>query len=270
MSNGSKIVKGMQLVRVLFGVLIVGFMLTGCMMEPQTVKLPASSWGDNYFYSYEPPEKRDLGSVKITMAVVNPYFSDKAAIDPAFAKVAKGFVKSMAIDMDKIIIAKGFTVTGPFESLDMMTYPDKKNANLTLTPMIILNAQIRDISGWGNRTDGGLTKSVEVRVDGWVVLEMREPMSSEKIWIKKIEVAEMTESVEMIAQKVPVYAKDHPLFPVGYNPGRLLYDGRPDAMAGMMKKMYPIIMQTAWKYIDTDEILALKIKADEIRALKRY
>lgn len=200
---------------------------------------------------------------------MSPYFSEKATIDPIYSKVAKGFVKSMAVDLDKIIIAKGMTITGPFENLDIMTYPDKKNANLTLTPVILINTQSRDITGWNDREDGGLIKTVEVKIDGWVVLEMREPLSSEKIWIKKIEVAEMAETAEIIAEKVPIYGRSG-FIPIGYNVGRILYDSRPDAMANMMKKMYPAVMQTCWKYIDAEEVLVLDEKAKEIRSLKRY
>ena len=270
MSNGLKIGKSNATIIIIIGIFTtIGFMLA-CGPPSRVVKLPESKWGEKYFYSYEPPEKKAPGSVKITMAIVNPYFAEKAAIHPIYSKVAKGFAKSMAIDLDKIIIAKGMTITGPFESLDMMTYPDKKNANLTLTPGILINTQSRDISQWASREEGGIRKTVEVKIDGWVVLEMREPLSSEKIWIKKIEVAEMAETPEIIAEKVPVYRKQGDIIPAGYRPGNLLYDGRPDAMANMMKKMYPAIMQTCWKYIDSEEIVVLDEKAKEIRSLKRY
>lgn len=269
MSNGLKIGNGIVLITIIVGILAVVGIMSACAPQ-QIVRLPVSPWGDKYFYSYEPPEKRATGSVKVTIAIVSPYFSEKATIDPIYSKVAKGFVKSMAVDLDKIIIAKSMTITGPFENLDIMTYPDKKNANLTLTPVILINTQSRDIAGWNNREDGGLIKTVEVKIDGWVVLEMREPLSSEKIWIKKIEVAEMAETTEIIAEKVPVYRRSTDFIPIGYNAGRILYDGRPDAMANMMKKMYPAIMQTCWKYIDAEEVLVLDEKAKEIRSLKRY
>jgi len=269
MINGLKFRNSTATVIIIIGILAVVGIMSACAPQ-QIVRLPVSPWGDKYFYSYEPPEKRATGSVKVTIAIVSPYFSEKATMDPIYSKAAKGFAKSMAIDLDKIIIAKGLTITGPFENLDTMTYPDKKNANLTLTPVILINTQSRDISGWNNREDGGIMKTIEVKIDGWVVLEMREPLSSEKIWIKKIEVAEMAETTEIIAEKVPVYRRPSDFIPIGYNAGRILYDGRPDAMANMMKKMYPVIMQTCWKYIDAEEVLVLDEKAKEIRSLKRY
>lgn len=80
---------------------------------------------------------------------------------------------------------------------------------------------------------------------------------------------EMTENADIIAEKIPVYQQGRSL-PVGYRHGNILHDGRPDAMANMMKKMYPAIMQTCWKYIDAEEVLVLDEKAKEIRSLKRY
>jgi len=269
MSNGLKINRGMAIMIIVIGILsLIGIILACAVPPSQVIKPPVSQWGDNYFYAYEPPEKA-VGSVKVTMAIVNPYFSEKLA-GGIYGKVARGFSKSMAIDLDKIIVAKGMTVTGPFESLDMMTYPDKKNADLTLTPEIFINVQSRDITDWEMKGSDWFIKTVEVKVDAWVVLMMREPLSSEKIWIKKIGVGEMAESAEIWAQVMDMGPRPEYPYIRKYGPGRYLYDGTKDAVANIIKKMYPNIMQTTWRYLDTQEILVLKEKAEEIKKLKRY
>jgi len=271
MTNGFRIMKFMVTLVLLTGILI----LAGCATLPTAEKsaLPVSPWGEKYFYKYEPPETKAPGSVKITLAIVNPFFGGGTKIDPIYSKVAEGLSKSMAIDLDKIIVAKGMTVTGPFESLDMMTYPDKKNADLSLTPEFFINVQGRDITGWGGK-EGWFAKTVEVKVEGWVVLILREPLTSEKIWVKKIEVGEKTEQAEIYAEKVPVGSKPGvitiPVPWLQYQPGTIVYDGRPDAVANAVKKIYPEIMHTAWRHLYTQEILILKEKAQEIRRLKRY
>lgn len=271
MSSGLKIIK----VFAILIILAITLVAAACTLLHPVEKspLPVSPWGDKYFYKYEPPETRAPGSVKITLAIVSPCFAGKAPIDPIYSKVADGLSKSLAIDLDKIIISKGMTVTGPFENLDMMTYPDKKNADLSLTPEFLINVQTRDITGW--RDEGGwFRKTVEVKVDGWVVLMMREPLSSEKIWVKKIEVGEKVEKAEIYAERVPINSKPGVItIPVPwqqYQPGTIKYDGRKDALANIVKKMYPEIMQTSYRYLNTDEILVLKEKAAEIRKLKRY
>lgn len=269
MSNGLKIGKGVATLIIGIGILAAVGIMLAC-VPSQTVRksLPVSPWGDKYFYSYEPPEKQ-MGSIPLTIAIVDPSFP-KVELDPIYRKVAKGFAKSMAIDLDKIIVAKGMTVTGPFENLDMMTYPDKKNAVLSLTPEIFINVQTSDITGWRRETLDWFVKSVQVKVDVWVTLIMREPLSSEKIWIKKIEVGEDVESAEIYAGVVDLGPEPGYKYVRRYGPGKVLYDGRTDAVASIIKKMYPKIMDTIWRYINTEEILVLKEKAEEIRSLKRY
>jgi len=51
---------------------------------------------------------------------------------------------------------------------------------------------------------------------------------------------------------------------------KLIYDGKIDAMASALEKMYPIILEQFEKYLDTEEMLQLKKKGQEIRALKVY
>jgi len=271
MSNGLKLGNGKASVIMVLGVLAVVGIMLAC-APPQSVRpLPQSSWGGNYLYSWKTPEKKSAASVPVTIAIVAPNFSERANLDPVYRKVVKGFSKSMAIDFDKIIVAKGMTVTGPFESLDMMTYPDKKNADLSLTPEITVNVQNKDITGWRRESYERTAKTVKVKVDVWVKLMLREPLSSEKIWIKKIEVGEMAGEAEIIAARIEVGQEPGFLGPVPvYGAGKILYDGRPDAVANIIKKMYPKIMQTVWRYINTEEILVLKDKAKEIRELKRY
>jgi hypothetical protein len=253
---------------IFFGIAVVVGIILAC-TPPQIIKIPVSTWGDNYFYEYEPPETKTPASVRVTLAIVNPDFSQRASFDLIYDKVAKGLSRSIAIDLDKIIIAKGMTITGPFESLDMMTYPDKKNADLSLTPEFLINTQTRDISYW-QRHSQGFVKSVEVKVDGWIALILREPLSSEKIWIKKIGVGEAAERTEIYADLQDMGIKPGYNYVHEFGPGSIVYDGRKDALANIIKKMYPKIMNTAWNYLNTEELLILKEKAQEVRKLKRY
>jgi len=259
---------------VLFLTLGVFIIFNSCVpLTAERKPLPVSPWKDKFFYQYEPPEKRPAGSVRVTLAIVSPAFGGNKMLDNIYSKVASGLARSMAIDLDKIIISKGMTVTGPFESLDLMTYPDKKNADLSLTPEFFINVQTRQMGHWEDR-DGWFIQAWDVRIDGWVVLILREPLSSEKIWIRKIEVGEKSERAEVYAERVLAGSKPGvvvlPVPWAQYQPGNIQYDGRVDAVANVIKKMYPEIMQTAWRYLDINEILILKEKAEEIRKLKRY
>lgn len=256
---------------------------------PPPPQLPVSHWGDNYFYNYEPQTKQPPASIKATVIVVNPFYKDaeSSLIDPIYVQVGKGFSKSMGVDLDKIIIAKGMTSVGPYLTLDDVTYPDKKNADITLAPRVFITTDTK-YEDWayvyysGKNFGDKITvkqRIFEMKIGGWVAYEMREPLSGEKMWVKKLEMEERraVKGLE-IYEAIPVYETryggQYNNIPyealVRYNDGKMLYNGRAEALADALKDYYPLIMEKAWTYLDTDEILNLKGKTKEIRELKRY
>ncbi|MDP2683298.1 MAG: hypothetical protein Q8P28_10985 [Deltaproteobacteria bacterium] len=255
---------------------------------PPPPPLPVSHWGDNYFYNYEPPKKLPPASIKATVIVVNPFYKDaeSSLIDPIYAQVGKGFSKSMGVDLDKIIIAKGMTSVGPYLTLDDVTYPDKKNADITLAPRVFITTDTK-YDEWAyvyysgkNLEDSKITvkeRKFEMKIGGWVAYEMREPLSGEKMWVKKLEMEGSVVRGMEIYEAIPVYETryggQYNNIPyqhlVRYDQGKM-YTGRADAVADALKDYYPVIMEKAWTYLDTDEILNLKGKTKEIRELKRY
>lgn len=271
-SEGIKVEKEIAAIIIIAGLIAAVGIMLACAPPQQAVRQTRASWGENYSYSYEPPEKKVAKSVPITIAVVNPFYKDpeNALGKEIYSKVGRGFSKSMAVDMDRIIVTKGMTVKGPYADIEDMTFPDKKSTDLTLTPKVFVIAQIKEDMDWQrDYNTNSMIKIFELRVSGWIAFEMREPLSGEKIWIKKLELDEIVERGEIVAEVVPI-RKPGDFFPSGYNPGKILTDNRPDAMADALKKVYPTVMAKFWSYINTEEILGLKAKTQEIRDLKRY
>ncbi len=265
---------------VIVGVVVAGGIMSACAPREHIVKpLPTSPWGDNFSYSYKLPEEKTPVSVQATIAVVNPYYkeAETALLDPMYSKVAKGFAKSMAVDLDRILVAKRMTVNGPFATIEDMTYPDKKGADLTLTPRVFITTYVKDGRWRIDKRCKRMERDFEMRIGGWIAFEMREPLSNEKIWIKKMELE------DMVVKDVEVYAAEPQRYEVSGGPGPLrrervsawktgepLYNGKVNAIAGSLKKVYPAVMEKFWTYINTEEILNLKTKTKEIRDLKRY
>jgi hypothetical protein len=271
-SIGVKIEKKVAAMITIAGVVIAVGIMLACAPPQKIVRQTRASWGENYSYRYELPEKQIAKSLPITIAVVNPFFKDpeNALGTKIYSKVGRGFSKSMVVDMDKIIVAKGMTVKGPYADIEDMTFPDKKSTDLTLTPKVFVIAQIKEDEEWQKDFNSrSMIKNFELSVSGWVAFEMREPLSGEKIWIKKLELDEVVEKGEVVAKMVSV-TKPGDILPSSYKPGEILHDNKPDAMADALKKQYPTIMEKFWTYINTEEILNLKAKTKEIRDLKRY
>lgn len=271
-SEGIKVEKKIAAIIIIAGLAIAVGIMLACAPPQQVVRQTRASWGENYSYSYEPPEKKVAKSVPLTIAVVNPFYKDReyALGKEIYSKVGRGFSKSMAVDMDKIIVTKGMTVKGPYVDIEDMTFPDKKGTDLTLTPKVFVIDRIKEDEDWQkDYNTRSMIKNFELRVSGFIAFEMREPLSGEKIWIKKLELDEVVENGEIAAEMVPV-TKSGDIFPSSYKPGKILHDNRPDAMADALKKIYPTVMEKFWTYINTEEMLILKTKTKEIRDLKRY
>ncbi len=214
---------------------------------------PVSRWQGGYHFSWQPPRSAGPGALRVTIAVVSPAFAQQNEFALNHASVANGFTRSLASDLDSLLIAKGMTVTGPYESLDMMTYPDKKNADLSLTPDVVLNATVKE-SGWV--FDGQyFTKPVQVFMDGSVSLVLREPLSGEKIWIRKIPLQTVSKSGTVIARRQTLVTSGPPLIQPGakkvclsqvveaasrtsLQPGDILLDGIEEALADCIQEVY--------------------------------
>ncbi len=252
--------------------LTIGFMLA-CSTTPSYTPLPASHWNQNFAYNYDPPNAKPAASVRVNVIVVNPFYreAESAFADSMYAKVGRGFSKSMGVDLDKVIVAKGMTAIGPYDSLDDVTYPDKKGADITLAPRVFLTTETK----YGDQVHreyqgvGHLSRPFTMKIGGWVSYEMREPLSGQKLWVKKLELEERqvndTEIYEAVALRRDQYGNV-----TQWGDGKLVYSGREEALANAMKAYYPTIMEKAWTYLNTDEIGDLKDKAKEIRERKVY
>jgi hypothetical protein len=233
--------------------------MTGCMAQPKPAT-PVS-----YTFAYNIP-KAAAQPLPVTIALVRPSFADPAAFaqSPHAREAGSAFVSSMKSDLEKMLVAKGFKVTGPYDSIDVMTFPEKKTADLTLTPVVDVRAteQVTNRS-----TDIGnplfpyqAQEGVSV-VSGWVSLVMLEPLTSEKIWIKRIEVSPMQEG---FVWKYQLVQRGNQVVT------HTLEDTRGNSVAAALSKVYPKVMQATWDYFHPDEVLLMKKQAEEARRLKRY
>ena len=231
---------------------------------PPTIKAPASP--ERYsFTNFKIPEKKAPASVPLTVAVVNPSYNEGIGL----SKFVKSFSGFLASSLDEIIIAKGMTAKGPYENLDMITYPDKKASDLTLTEVVFVGLRGKE---WISTDDAFVDTEDErnvlcdlftykMKTEIWIALEMREPLTAEKMWIKKINLGEHIVQYQ-IASKTERSGQGERT--------RILFNTREDAVAKLLDELYLEIMKTAWDYLNTEEMLVLKRTGEEIRKAKRY
>ena len=262
----------------------------------QYARLPTSSWGDRFAYVYEPPQGPRPTPVPVTVMVVNTEYrvTESALALDLYSKVGKGFSSSMGVDLDKVLINKGLTTKGPFHAFEEVTYYDKKSSGLALESKIWINTEVKNPTDWiqswytgvpeqtgveqvrgrgGVRVVSAVQRQVTVKSTGWIAFVLNDPVSHEKLWIKRLELEPNEVQAQEIYADRPVYVDDgcggRRL--VGHNPSDIiLYDGKVDAMATALKKYYPTIMEKFQTYLDIEELQVLQKQGQEIRAKKVY
>lgn len=92
-------------------------------------------------FNYTPDTQAAPGSAGVTFTVANAAY--QAAVKdtkPWFMyQQFENLHKAVPEDLTKLLAAKGFSVRGPFDSYDLIPYPDKKAIDLWLVPTIELS-----------------------------------------------------------------------------------------------------------------------------------
>lgn len=235
---------------------------------PPHVAVGPPSARSAYQYTWSPPGGAVAGPAGLTITVVNPQWAQESIVlQQAYKNFAAGFSNSLASDLDKLLVAKGVKVSGPYATYDDITYPDKRSAEFALTPVVFLTASFK----WGPPVpvgSGGVADYIErkfsLTAQGFVEFVLVEPLSRQKLWVKKLELEPQTiQGVEAYAANVVTDTATGQ--PVRTDVGPMLYDGKQDAMADAMTHWYPIIAEKAWTYLNTDEMTSLKPQVVEIR-----
>jgi hypothetical protein len=171
--------------------------------------------------------------------------------------------KALKDDLLKLLIAKGFSVRGPFDSYDLMPYSDKKAVDLWLMPSIELSA------GAANKVFS--LNDIKVEVSGNIILELRELVTKELMWRKTIPFTkfEVPFAWDKITWAAGTNAADVDNKNIMKSVGlvELKSSSVNDAAKGI-EKQYPDIMATISKLIDPEEMNAIKKQCQEIKSKK--
>jgi Neuraminyllactose-binding hemagglutinin precursor (NLBH) len=194
----------------------------------------------------------------VTIAIVRPVdVTGLTNADNLSAKNAVAFNAAMAAQFQELFNRKGFRQTGPFDDLNSMTFPDKKTADLTLTPQVgititapFVNVHQQD-DMFGTRPGTIYQATGPCVASGFVSFVLLEPLSGEKIWVKKVDVPQT--AVDCSGER-----------PDGLN------DIIRNGAAYALEQVYAAVMKKAWDYLSPEEVTLLKKQSQELRAKKVY
>jgi len=257
---------------------LVAMACVGIACELPAAKAPEAP--PPYVPEYKYPTPAAAEKLNITVGIVAPQFSgegntywtmNKGQDDP------KRMVSALKSSFSELLSAKGFNTTGPFDSVDNMTFPEKKGSDFVLYPEIDIQVKVKKVAdaepektssspfslSMGPRAmpaaPGTQKCMVVASATGNIQLLVFEPLSKEKIWVKRLEVA--------VPDSPPALAKG--MVCMGA-PMAQQGDELGESWARTHVEIYKQVMQALDKYVNGEEFQTLKKQADELRAKKVY
>ena len=214
-------------------------------------------------YDWTPPMIAPAKSSDVTLLLVKPSFAKQ--FENEKEPIFKKFRENMGVDFEEMLIARGYSIRGPFASYDEIVFKDKQDADLLMRVEIDFNYEAQQGAlkysadfasamlgkeAYKYRLDGNLY------VGGKVNIIVYEPSTKEKLWIKSISLEDKT-----IYLKTKKYSYKNDCFKdAGYL----------NAMQSVLDEYYQSAMDLGWKYLEPAELKQLKAQVKAIRSKKTY
>lgn len=271
-------------VRHLIGCALLPLLAVACMPQA-AAEAPAATppYQPNFTYKVPAaPTKTD-----VTLGILNPQFSTDADLyQKQGDATVKKMLSSLGDSVGELLVAKGLKTTGPFPSLNDMTFPEKKAADLVLYPQINYSAELHysnahaapaaakpagklfelpligtkkeaDQPAAGQAAPGPQVCDVKLTVSGSVSLVVAEPTTGAKMMNKLLKVDSADQSFTSqpceIAGTKPQLTRE---------------------LQEAWDKAHEAIFQSSMKafdsYVNTEELQTFKTQAQELRDKKVY
>ena len=221
-------------------------------------------------FDYTPPEEAAPGSTDITFAVVGAEFETPVQTFNPMASIRevpmfREFAGNMRSDFAEIVTARGYTMRGPFETYDQMTFPDKENSNLVLSARVSF---IQDLTGMHQKlNDGYFYGGDYYTVEGSIVVRPRveiglwESLTGERMWTKSVDITPITVTItSSIGYRTPVTLHD-----ILVNDNQFYSD-----LGRQLEIQYQEIMNRTYGYLDPGEMELVNRQATSLRERKTY
>lgn len=203
------------------------------------------------YFIFNPPSTAAPTKSKISIAILTPtttgsFFVNEAQMATDAKLSISRMASAMQTDLEKIIINRGYTTAGTFSSIDEMTYSQKERASFILRPIINLDLIVQGGQG---------------TMSGNVTLELMEPMSKEKIWIKRLNLDPIIGpiSYELAHVQTPPDMRARLVQMISANSVRML-----------LNNFYMPAMEKIWNHFDPREINNLKSDSDKLKGKTQY
>ena len=202
-------------------------------------------------FDYLPPETMP-GSANLTFAVVGAEIvgGKRGTPIPLF----KTFVSNMTKDFGEILTARGFSVKGPFQDYDIMTYFDKEGTDLILAAEVEFSSDTTQIrpSSIG-RLNGLIIVSCHVNLVAY------ESLTRNRLWTKSVAITPIT--VELISRNA--YPRGASLATLLVNENKFHND-----VGRALEGQYAEVLNRIYGYIEPESMTIVGEAARKLRNQK--
>ena len=242
-------------------------MLTAC-FPPSLITTPEPVSEKVINYDFTPPESSGSDTVSTSLILLNPKYASelKAYGQPMFQK----FIKNMGVDFEEMMVAKGYSLRGPYNTYDEIVYSDKSETDLLLETEITFHYE------WGNEAMkykrhvgyGGAITGYTYWIDGnlnlggKVNLVIKESLTQEKLWVKSISLANKQILIQTDRHRVSSQNEAEVALANDVHYKNALYEA--------LDEYYQNALKTAWNHLDPRELEPLKKQVKELRKKKGY
>jgi hypothetical protein len=238
----------------LFSALTVAFAFVLLLGSGSSKSIPKLS----FLFDHAPKGTVAPGSADISVILIKPAYADEMRSVEDISLFSR-YREGLSGDMAELLIAKGFSLKGPYDQKADMTFTDKKNSPLLLEIKISPRIDgLNALRAYASTKSGAYYKGT-LSFGGRIELSVREPMSDEKIWTKSAELP-IQNNVEVKTDKYHSELTLKSLLEDGsfYNP-----------IGEAMQKSYETVLNKMETYIERDEFKALLPQVKELKSRKQ-
>lgn len=209
------------------------------------------------------------GSAGMVLGLIKPSYAEKFNNSKAgTSELFQRFRESMGGDVEEMVIAKGFTMRGPFDSKDDMLFQERKNAHVMLNITVIPEFTATQ-GAWKLRPNSLRDQGTKQIINGYtykgttalickIQLVGSEPLTGEVIWRKSVETAPIPNIILQSSKPVSEQSIE-----------ALLADGAIyNAVGEALRKNYGSIMDKIDAQINADEMKSLMPQITELKSKK--
>jgi hypothetical protein len=220
----------------------------GCSPTQQIVR-------QNGVYSWNEPKGT---KIDVTLGILESSYSyqtQTSFVQSGQPQSVNEFASAFNKNFYDMMIDKGINTLGPFKNLDEMTFPEKKNSDLVVSPEINFVFSTKQLSAQAKMNSAAYTYNISI--GGTLDISILEPLSKERMWLKKLDLKDLQKTItfelkgsQNSDENLMIYINNTYI----------------ELLTNFFNSSYPTIS----KYFNAEELFVLKKQSQELRGKKSY